>query len=107
MVHRCCNAHRGVPRPAKRPHLVRAILCTMLASVCLADAFAEDTVEVRGERVNLYAEPHTTSRILARVSRGTSLVVLDRAEGWYRVAIPGSGVGMWLRATEAQPPAPA
>ncbi|MBP7274877.1 MAG: SH3 domain-containing protein [Kiritimatiellae bacterium] len=56
----------------------------MAATLCSA---AEIAV-VRGDRVNLRAQPVSTSEVLGQVNTGTQLLVRSVRDGWMEVAIP-------------------
>lgn len=65
-------------------------------------AHAAEVIEVKAERVNLYADRDTASRVIATVSTGAVLTILAVETSWYRVAAPGSGFGVWVRKEDLQ-----
>ena len=60
------------------------------AGLAAAPSPAAETVVVRGDRVNLRAQPATTSEVLGQVNAGTALTVRSLRDGWVEVAIPES-----------------
>lgn len=57
--------------------------------------WADDTVRVVGNRVNLRARPHLQSEVVGQVNRGDELKVLNRSEGWVAVS-PPDGIDFWV-----------
>ncbi len=48
-------------------------------------AYAEQVGVITGSVVNLRAEPNTTSKVLAKLEKGTGLSVTESKDGWYKV----------------------
>jgi len=63
----------------------RAIASLVLTLSLAAGSGWADSVQVDALRVNVRKEPSTASAIVAAVSRGEVLEVLDRAGDWYRI----------------------
>jgi hypothetical protein len=63
----------------------RAIASLVLTLSLAAGSGWADSVQVDALRVNVRKEPSTASAIVATVSRGEVLEVLDRAGDWYRI----------------------
>jgi len=76
---------------------LRAVALVCLFSAAVATLGAPETVEVKAETADLYLEADTTSKVFARVSKGTILAIQETHGAWYRVAAPGSGYGVWVR----------
>ncbi|TDA67866.1 MAG: AMIN domain-containing protein [Clostridia bacterium] len=52
-------------------------------------------VVVTGSRVNIRSGPSQDYGVISQVARGDRLVVLEEADGWYRVQLPAQGTG-WI-----------
>ncbi|ACX51628.1 N-acetylmuramoyl-L-alanine amidase [Ammonifex degensii KC4] len=75
------------PRLGKRLLFWVPLFLLFLLALPLA-AHAATQVEVTGLVVNLRAGPGTDYPVVGQVSRGTRLVVVGEARGWYNVALP-------------------
>ncbi len=72
-----------------RTALTAAFLCALLTIAASAAAYGTGTVT--GDSLRLRAAASTSSSVLATVSRGTRVTVLeDRANGWYKVEYNGA-----------------
>ena len=51
---------------------------------------------VKADRANLRAGPGTDHELVAKLPKGSELLVLHDEDGWVRVGIPGSGELAWI-----------
>jgi hypothetical protein len=83
--------------------LARASILLLPAVLAAQVAGAAESVRVTGDRVNLRSAPNTTSRIVAKVDKGTVIEVLGREGSWIRVTAPGSGSAAYVSASLCEP----
>ena len=61
----------------------------------VTNVIATSRVQLKGDRVNLRAEPNTDARIIASLPRGRVANVLDRQGDWYKIQFAGGTIG-WM-----------
>jgi hypothetical protein len=66
-------------------------------------SWAAESVRVTVDKANLRSQPNTTSVIVAKVDRGTTLTVLGREGAWVRVAAPNGGAVSYISARLCEP----
>ena len=72
----------------------RWLLVYVLLGALLTLAAAE-TLTVTAPQARVYARPDAKSRVLATVSRGTTVSLLERRAGWYQIVLADGNTG-WV-----------
>ena len=78
-------------------------LIVTLLFVLVNGAVAADTVAITARQTVVRAGPDSKQRILATVPQGTTLTLLERRQGWYKVLIDGGQEG-WVAQSAPQVP---
>jgi SH3-like domain-containing protein len=77
------------------------ILIVTLLFVLVNVAVAADTVAITARQTVVRAGPDSKQRILATVPQGTTLALLERRQGWYKVLLDDGQEG-WVAQSAAQ-----
>jgi formylglycine-generating enzyme required for sulfatase activity len=77
------------------------ILIVTLLCVLVNVAVAADTVAITARQTVVRAGPDSKQRILATVPQGTTLALLERRQGWYKVLLDDGQEG-WVAQSAAQ-----
>jgi hypothetical protein len=77
------------------------ILLVTLLCVLISAADAADTLTITARQTVVRAGPDSKRRILATVPQGTTLALLERRQGWYKVLLDDGQEG-WVAQSAAQ-----
>ena len=77
------------------------ILIVTLALILVTVAMAADTLTVTARQAVIRAGPDSKQRILATVPQGTTLALLERRQGWYKVLLDDGQEG-WVAQSATQ-----
>ena len=87
---RCGEMSRPPVSALLKTAVILCILLCLTAAIGAAPAHADGGAgTVTASALNMRSEPNTTSSVIACVPRGTQVIVLSSADGWYKVQYQG------------------